>query len=114
MTWPNAKPLFYSKEVSENLDFVSVHFYPAKGQVDKALAALAVYNIGKPLVVEEMFPLNCSLSELSEFVERSRTMCDGYIGFYWGKTIDEYGDSDMTDIVTKSWLKYSKAKALKY
>ncbi len=38
--WPNANPLFYSPSVSENLDFVSVHFYPKKGKVDVALAAL--------------------------------------------------------------------------
>jgi hypothetical protein len=111
LTWPNAKPLFYSSEVSRNLDYVSVHFYPEKGQLDKALKALEVYNIGKPLVVEEMFPLNCSLSELSEFVDGSQKICDGWIGFYWGKSIDEYDDTDLPDIVTKGWLKYFKAKA---
>jgi hypothetical protein len=62
--WPKARPLFYSKQVGENLDFASVHFYPKKGQVEKALAALAVYEVGKPLVVEEMFPLSCGIEEL--------------------------------------------------
>src|SRR5690606_19415314 len=51
-----AKPLFYAPDVGEPLDFVSVHFYPKKGEVDKALEALKVYEIGKPLVVEEIFP----------------------------------------------------------
>jgi hypothetical protein len=31
LVWPNAMPLFYSPEVSTNLDFVSVHFYPKSG-----------------------------------------------------------------------------------
>lgn len=44
-----AKPLFYSPEVGKPLDFVSVHFYPKKGDVKGSLAALAVYNFGKPL-----------------------------------------------------------------
>ena len=90
LTWPNAKPLFYSPEVSTNLDFVSVHFYPKKGEVDKALKALAVYDIGKPLVIEEMFPLSCSLEEMDEFIQKSRSRAEGWISFYWGKTIEEY------------------------
>ena len=36
LTFPKAKPLFYSREVGENLDFVSVHFYPRKDKVDEA------------------------------------------------------------------------------
>ncbi|MEI7733357.1 MAG: hypothetical protein WCO56_27550, partial [Verrucomicrobiota bacterium] len=57
--FPKAKPLFYSKEVSANLDFVSVHFYPKQNDAIGALTALAAYDIGKPVVVEEMFPLSC-------------------------------------------------------
>jgi len=59
-----AKPLFYSPEVSGPLDFVSVHFYPKKGDVKGSLAALAVYDTGKPLVVEEIFPLRSSIEEV--------------------------------------------------
>jgi hypothetical protein len=62
-----------------------VHFYPRKGQVDAALDALKVYEIGKPLVIEEMFPLNCSLDELDAFIKKSRAYTDGWISFYWGK-----------------------------
>jgi hypothetical protein len=106
-TFPKAKPLFYSNEVSANLDFAAVHFYPKKGQVDKALTALSAYDIGKPLVIEEMFPLQCSIEELATFIDSSRSFTDGYIGFYWGKTIDEYDEkSDIPSALTKSWLKY--------
>jgi hypothetical protein len=106
-TFPKAKPLFYSKEVSANLDFAGVHFYPEKGEVEKALTALSAYDIGKPLVIEEMFPLQCSIDELALFIDTSRSFADGYIGFYWGKTIDEYNrKSDIPSTITKSWLKY--------
>jgi len=112
-TFPKAKPLFYSKEVGENLDFVSVHFYPKKGEVDKALTALAVYDVGKPLVVEEIFPLRCSKEELDVFIDASRKIADGWISFYWGKTIDEYAeeDLDLAGAITKSWLEHFRAKA---
>jgi hypothetical protein len=52
-----AKPLFYAPEVGGPLDFVSVHFYPKAVQVEESLAALRVYAVGKPLVIEEIFPL---------------------------------------------------------
>ena len=106
-TFPKAKPLFYSNEVAANLDFACVHFYPQQGQVDKALTALSAYDIGKPLVIEEMFPLHCNMKELAVFIDASRKYVDGYIGFYWGKTIDEYNENtDLPSALTKSWLKY--------
>jgi hypothetical protein len=111
-TWPNAKPLFYSKQVSANLDFASVHFYPKKGEVDKALTALTAYDIGKPLIVEEMFPLKCSLEELGVFIDSSRATADGWIGFYWGKTPEECRRSAaLSDGVTAEWLEFFKNKA---
>jgi hypothetical protein len=113
LTWPTAKPLFYSKEVSAHLDFVSVHFYPKKAEVDKALSALAVYDIGKPIVIEEMFPLSCSLPELAQFIEGSRKLATGWIGFYWGKTIAEYQQEPRSaaEDTTLKWLEYFKSKA---
>ena len=107
------EPFFYSKEVGGNLDFTSVHFYPKKGEVDKALAALVVYDVGKPLVVEETFPLKCSAEELDVFIDGSRKIAEGWISFYWGKTIDEYAaeDLDLPAAITKKWLEHFRAKA---
>ncbi|AQQ69842.1 Endo-beta-mannanase [Limihaloglobus sulfuriphilus] len=106
-TWPNAKPLFYSDEVAENLDFVSVHFYPKKDKAQKALDALAVYDIGKPLVIEEMFPLSCSIEQMDEFIEKSRPIAEGWITFYWGKQLDEYKKDDgLAEMIKKAWLEY--------
>ncbi len=112
LTWPTAKPLFYSKEVSKNLDFVSVHFYPKKGEVDKALTALAVYDIGKPLVIEEMFPLNCSREEMVQFIDGSKPIADGWLSFFWGKTPEEYrhGQADLASALVSDWLECFAAK----
>jgi hypothetical protein len=111
-TFSKARPLFYSEEVGENLDFVSVHFYPKKGEVQKALTALKVYDIGKPLVIEETFPLYCGQEEFGVFVDESLDIVDGYVGFYWGKTIEEYSapNASIADSITRDWLKYFRTK----
>ncbi|MBE0535017.1 MAG: cellulase family glycosylhydrolase, partial [Phycisphaerae bacterium] len=106
------RPLFYSDEVGGPLDFASVHFYPEAGEVDKALKALKAYDVGKPLVVEEMFPLKCSVEELEAFVEGSRDFTDGWIGFYWGRTAGEYAaDGDLRGAIVGAWLNYFESAA---
>ena len=110
--FPKAKPLFYSKEVAENLDFASVHFYPETGKIDQAVTALAAYYIGKPVVIEETFPLKCSAAELGEFIEKSRATACGWIGFYWGKTPEEYRQSKtIGDAMTLAWLELFQKRA---
>ncbi len=111
-TFPKAKPLFYSKQVGESLDFVSVHFYPKKGEVDRALTALKAYQVGKPVVIEETSPLWCSEEEFDAFIDGSRGRVDGYIGFYWGKTIREYSqpNANIADSIMRNWLEYFRAK----
>jgi hypothetical protein len=110
--FPKAKPLFYSKEVAENLDFACVHFYPERGKIDEAVTALAAYDIGKPVVIEETFPLKCSAAELGEFIEKSQATACGWIGFYWGKTPDEYRQSGtLADALTLSWLELFQKRA---
>jgi hypothetical protein len=101
-----AKPLFYAPEVCGPLDFVSVHFYPKTGKLEDDLAALKVYEVGKPLVIEEIFPLGVSYEETEAFIERSRAHVDGWISFYWGKTIAEYEKKgDIPSALVGGWLK---------
>lgn len=99
--FPGATPLFYAPGVGY-ADFVSVHFYPKKGDVPGALAALKAYEIGKPLVVEEIFPLGCSLEEAVKFIDGSRSFCDGWVGFYWGKTVEQ--NQKAGDLKGCGWL----------
>jgi hypothetical protein len=98
-----AKPLFYAPEVAGPLDFVSVHFYPKANQHDESLAALKVYEVGKPLVIEEIFPLSAGIDETERFIKDSKP--DGVISFYWGKTIDENKrKADIPGALTAQWL----------
>lgn len=80
---------FNSPEVGAPLDFVSVHFYPNEATLEENLAVLKVYDVGKPLVVEEIFPLRADAAKTAEFITRSRTHVDGYVGFYWGASVAE-------------------------
>ena len=111
--WPGAKkPVFYSGGVDEGLDFVSVHFYPKKGEVPKALKALACYDVGKPIVIEETFNLSCGLEDLDAFIDGSRGLADGWIGHYFGRTIEQYEKEQGTiaDAIHKAFLEYFRKK----
>ena len=93
------------KAATGPLDFVSVHFYPKDVDVEESLAALRVYEVGKPLVIEEIFPLHAGIEKTEEFIERSRSHVDGYVSFYWGKTIEENKQKgDVTGAVVGAWL----------
>lgn len=107
-----AKPLFYAPAVSGPLDFVSVHFYPKKDDVAGSLEALAAYEIGKPLVIEEIFPLDCSLEEAAAFIQGSQKHADGWISFYWGATIEQNEQKgDLTGALIAKWLTYFRDQA---
>jgi hypothetical protein len=106
---------FVPEKVADDLDFVSVHLYPKKGQVDEALKMLAGFAVGKPVLIEETFPLACSPKELEEFIEGSKKHAAGWIGFYWGKPPEELRRSkEIGDALTLGWLVLfqRKAKAL--
>ena len=103
---------FVPQKVADDLDFVSVHLYPKKGQVDEALKTLAGFAVGKPVLVEETIPLACSLKELEEFLDGSKKDAAGWIGFYWGKTPDELRrSSEFGDVLTLAWLELFERRA---
>jgi hypothetical protein len=106
-TFKGAKPLFYAPEVHESLDFVSIHLYPKKGELENDLAVLESYEIGKPLVIEEIFVHHAGQKETAEFIERSKKHADGWISFYWGKTIEENEQKgDIVGAMMAEWLRY--------
>ena len=59
------------------------------------------------MVIEETFPLNCSPVSHRKFLEGSRNYVSGWIGFYWGKTIEECRRSkDPGDALLGPWLEF--------
>jgi Cellulase (glycosyl hydrolase family 5) len=87
---PGAKSAFRDPDVCAQLDFLCVHYYPRNGKLDDDLAILKLYDIGKPLVIEEIFPLSSDAETTETFLRHSREYTDGWISFYWGTTPEEY------------------------
>jgi hypothetical protein len=103
---------FVPARIAAELDFISVHLYPEKGKVDEALKTLAGFAVGKPVVIEETFPLKCSVAELEKFLDASRKTACGWIGFYWGKPPEELRKSrTIGDALTLGWLELFQRKA---
>ncbi len=104
---------FIPKEVHGPLDFVATHIYPETGKVTEALDTLKGFAaVGKPVVIEETFPLKCSTTELGQFIDQSQPYAAGWIGFYWGKTPDEYRQGNtLPEAITGSWLELFEQRA---
>ncbi|MBX9679635.1 MAG: hypothetical protein K2X38_12800 [Gemmataceae bacterium] len=48
---------------------------------------------------------------LREFIEESRKFCDGWVSFYWGKTIEQNEKAgDLNGALVAQWLRYFRAK----
>jgi hypothetical protein len=98
---------FSPGRVGKHLDFIAVHVYPAKAKIQDSLDLLKHYQVGKPVVIEEMFPLNCSMGEFEEFLKRTRATgsAEGWIGFYWGQTPDDLAkENTIAAGLTAQWL----------
>jgi hypothetical protein len=96
---------FVPGHIAPDLDFLSVHLYPEKGKVAEALKTLAGFAVGKPVLIEETFPLKCSPDELERFLEGSRKSACGWLGFYWGTPPEELRRSKtIGDALTLGWL----------
>ncbi|MEI6235900.1 MAG: cellulase family glycosylhydrolase [Planctomycetota bacterium] len=101
---PNAGML---KGVGSEVDYMSVHLYPKSGHLDDQIKTLKLYSIGKPLIIEETFPMECTLPEMLEFIEKSKGTANGWISFYWGKPMAELKQSTaIGDHILLNWLEH--------
>ena len=103
---------FVPETIAGDLDFIAVHIYPEKGKVNEAIETLKGFAaVGKPVVIEEIFPLKCDAKELGRFIDQSRQHATGWIGFYWGKTPDELRPAKtIPEAITLSWLELFEEK----
>ncbi|MCX8091650.1 MAG: glycoside hydrolase family 5 protein [Verrucomicrobiae bacterium] len=81
---------FAPERIAPEVDFLSVHLYPESGALEASLETLRGFAVGRPVLVEETFPLRCSLEEHARFLEASRAVAAGWLQFYWGRTPEEY------------------------
>jgi glutamate racemase len=97
---------FDPTKVTENLDFLAVHLYPKSGKVSEAIETLKGFQVGKPIIIEETFPLSCSMQEMSDFMKQADGISSGWISFFWGKMPDEYDPkASIGDAITSEWLR---------
>jgi len=95
---------FVPHTIASHLDFVSVHIYPDSKNPSAANSLLDGFRTGRPLVVEESFPLRCTPEQLEQFIRRAHGV-SGWISFYWGKRIAEYQpNASIGDAITADWL----------
>jgi hypothetical protein len=96
---------FVPEAIVSDLDFLAVHIYPEKGKINHSLETLRAFAVGKPVLVEETFPLKCSSVELEELIDRAGPLAAGWLSFYWGRTPDELRLSQtLPDAILLDWL----------
>jgi len=79
---PGLRSGFVPQEIAPILDFVSVHLYPESEHLDEALETLRGFLVGKPLVVEEIFPLYATVQELEGLRAEAGHEVSGWLGFF--------------------------------
>ena len=55
-----------------------MQLYPKAKKVDEALETLQGFAVGKPVVIEETFPLQCSMKEFTRFIDESEKTAAGW------------------------------------
>jgi hypothetical protein len=104
---PGLRSGFVPDKIAPSLDFLSVHLYPKQSEVAQALETLHGFAVGKPVVIEETFPLSGPQAEFEDFIRRSAEVACGWIGFYWGKPPAELrGSTDIGDALLLGWLEF--------
>ena len=104
---PGLRSGFVPEQIAAHLDFLCVHLYPKSGEVPQALATLRGFDVGKPVVIEETFPLQAGLPEFGRFLTESRAVATGWLGFYWGKTPAELRQANtIADAIMLGWLEF--------
>ena len=102
---------FPPERVAPRLDFMSVHIYPDSKKRDESRESLRRVAVGRPVVIEETFPLSCSATELEAFLQESRPIACGWVGHYDGTPLEELESLTREKKITiaqaiyRDWLK---------
>jgi endo-1,4-beta-mannosidase len=93
------------------LDFIAVHYYPDKSDLDAQVKFLRHFAVGKPLVVEEIFPMKADPESVGDFMQKSNFVA-GWLSFYWGESIEQLKKSGtIKDALIIEWLKFFEKNA---
>lgn len=96
---------FEPDKIAEHVDFIAMHLYPKSDQLAKDAETLRGFRVGKPVIIEECFPLRCNIDELRNFLNENAEAHEGWISFYWGSTPQELADQKtLPAAITREWL----------
>jgi hypothetical protein len=101
---------FIPSRLAPALDFLSVHIYPDSRKPGEALEGLRQFAVGKPVVIEETFPLSCRPDELESFLRDSRACACGWMGHYDGNGLEELdalqraGKISLSQGIYRQWM----------
>jgi len=102
---------FLPEKIAPELDFISVHIYPDSKRPDEAMECLRQFAAGKPVVIEETFPLSCDVAQLETFLRDSREVACGWIGHYDGQSpkeidaLERAGQMTPKQAAYREWLR---------
>jgi hypothetical protein len=97
---------FPPSKIAPGVDFLAVHMYRKKTSWTPPLTRLLVIGMPACRCWSKRFTRSAaSVPELRAFIERSRSIASGYLGFYWGQTPEQLKDSTApSDRRTLRWL----------
>lgn len=79
------QPVLAPERPNAELDLYCLHSYPHTGAAGKAVEEIRTWAVsGKPLVVEETFPLHCTIREWRDYIHTADLDTAGWLTFYWG------------------------------
>jgi len=102
---------FAPKKIAPELDFIAVHIYPESKNPRVAMTGLRKCAVGKPVVIEETFPLRCDSAQLEEFLRDSEKIACGWIGHYDGcslkdfDTLEREGKLTLAQAIYREWAR---------
>lgn len=94
--------------IASKLDFISTHIYPKSDHTEDAIKLLKNFDTGKPVVIEETFPLACDTSQLADFMHHSRKIATGWMGHYLMsyslQALQAKKNKSIVETIYQSWL----------
>lgn len=81
------QPVVAPDRPNAELDLYCLHSYPHTGAADQTIDEIRAWAAhGNPLVVEETFPLHCTIPGWLDYAHAADPDTAGWLTFYWGTT----------------------------
>jgi Cellulase (glycosyl hydrolase family 5) len=97
---------FVPEKIAPDLDFIAVHIYPDSKNPNEAMECLRQCAVGKPVVIEETFPLSCNAAEEEKFLRESKQFACGWLGHYDGCSLKDFDRLERAGKLTLSQAIY--------